>query len=89
MKKEVKQMTNIYVGNLPYSVTNDTLESVFTKYGTVESAIVITDQQSGRSKGFGFVKMPEDDKAQEAITALNESELEGRKLIVNVARPKN
>lgn len=79
---------NIYVGNLAYSVTDDELKQLFTKYGEVASANVISDKFSGRSKGFGFVEMPEDSSAEEAIKNLNETDMGGRNIIVNQARPR-
>ena len=78
----------IYVGNLPYSVTDATLEQLFSAHGTVQSAQVIMDRDTGRSKGFGFVEMSSDAEAQAAINALNLKEVEGRSLTVNEARPK-
>jgi RNA recognition motif-containing protein len=78
----------LYVGNLTYGVTNSTLEQMFTAHGTVESAQVIMDRDTGRSKGFGFVEMKSDQEAQAAITGLNGKEVEGRALTVNEARPK-
>ncbi|MFO7863262.1 MAG: RNA-binding protein [Salinivirgaceae bacterium] len=78
---------NIYVGNLNYKVKEDDLKTVFEDYGQVESVKVITDKMSGRSKGFGFIEMQNDDEARSAIEALHESEYEGRKMIVNEARP--
>ena len=77
----------IYVGGLPFSTTDDQLNSVFAPHGTVASAKVITDKFSGQSRGFGFVEMPDDGEAMTAIEKLNGSELEGRKLTVNEARP--
>ncbi len=77
----------IYVGNLPYSVTDDALKAMFAEVGTVESAQVIMDRYSGRSKGFGFVEMSNDAEAEQAINQLNGKELEGRALTVNEARP--
>jgi len=79
---------NIYVGNLNYKVKEDDLRAVFSDYGQVESVKMIADKMSGRSKGFGFVEMQNDDEARAAIEALNESEFEGRKMIVNEARPR-
>jgi RNA recognition motif-containing protein len=76
----------LFVGNLPYSCTSDQLQSMFGEVGTVISANVITDKFSGRSKGFGFVEL-EDDAAEAAIAKFNEFELDGRKMIVNEARP--
>ena len=82
-------MTNrVYVGSLPYATTDAKLEEIFSQYGTVESARVITDKLTGRSKGFGFVEMSSSDEAQNAIQALNGSQLDGRSLTVNEARPQ-
>ncbi|MGB6882228.1 MAG: RNA-binding protein [Microgenomates group bacterium] len=78
----------LFVGGLPYSITDSQLEEMFSKMGTVVSATVITDRDTGRSKGFGFVEMENDKEADEAIEKLNETELEGRKIAVNVARPR-
>jgi RNA recognition motif-containing protein len=78
----------LYVGNLAYSVTDSSLEQLFAAHGTVQSAQVIMDRETGRSKGFGFVEMGSDQEAQAAITALNQKEVEGRALTVNEARPK-
>jgi RNA recognition motif-containing protein len=78
----------LYVGNLTYGVTDSTLEQMFTPHGTVESAQVIMDRDTGRSKGFGFVEMKSDQEAQAAMTGLNGKEVEGRALTVNEARPK-
>jgi RNA recognition motif-containing protein len=79
---------NIYVGNLPYSVTEDELRELFGGFGDVSSANVIMDKFSGRSKGFGFVEMPGQADAEAAIKALNESDLGGRNIKVNEARPR-
>src|SRR6202049_3874085 len=78
----------LYVGNLTYGVTDSTLQQMFSPHGTVSSAQVIMDRDTGRSKGFGFVEMGSDAEAQTAITALNGAEVEGRTLTVNEARPK-
>jgi cold-inducible RNA-binding protein len=78
----------LYVGNLTYGVTNSTLEQMFAAHGTVESAQVIMDRDTGRSKGFGFVEMKTDQEAQAAIDGLNGKDMEGRALTVNEARPK-
>jgi len=78
----------LYVGNLSYNVDKSSLEQMFTPHGTVVSAQVITDRESGRSKGFGFVEMGSDQEAQAAIAALNGKNLEGRNLTVNEARPQ-
>jgi len=77
----------LFVGNLPWSVTDQGLEEMFAPFGGVDSAKVITDRETGRSRGFGFVEMA-DDSAQSAIEDLNESEIEGRKLTVNQARDR-
>lgn len=79
--------SKLYVGNLPYSAKDDDLNDMFSKAGTVNSASVIIDKISGRSKGFGFVEMSSDDEAQKAIEMFNEKELDGRKIVVNEARP--
>ena len=78
----------LYVGNLTYGVTDGTLQQLFEPHGTVQSAQVIMDRDTGRSKGFGFVEMGSDQEAQAAIAALNGHEVEGRALTVNEARPK-
>jgi RNA recognition motif-containing protein len=79
---------NIYVGGLPYSVEEDQLQELFATYGTVESARVITDRYTGQSRGFGFVEMSSQDEADQAIKSLNGSQLGGRTLTVNEARPQ-
>ncbi len=78
----------LYVGNLEYGVTNADLEQMFSAHGTVESAQVIMDRDTGRSKGFGFVEMKTEQEAQAAIAALNGAQSGGRSLTVNEARPK-
>jgi len=78
----------LYVGGLPYSITEDRLEELFTEHGTVESARVITDKFTGRSRGFGFVEMSSQEEAQAAIDKLNGTDLEGRSLTVNEAKPR-
>jgi cold-inducible RNA-binding protein len=78
----------IYVGNLSFKTTEDGLRQLFTQHGEVTEASIVTDRETGRSRGFGFVTMPEDTQAQAAITALNGVEIEGRTLTVNEARPK-
>jgi RNA recognition motif-containing protein len=78
----------LYVGNFPYSISDSDLEEMFKAFGTVASAKVIMDRESGRSKGFGFVEMGSDAEAQAAIQAMNGKEVEGRALTVNEARPK-
>jgi RNA recognition motif-containing protein len=77
----------LYVGNLPYSATEDALAEKFGQCGTVESAKIITDRDTGRSKGFGFVEMSADDEAQAAITKFNDTEFDGRRMTVNEAKP--
>jgi RNA recognition motif-containing protein len=79
---------NIYVGNLNYRVREDDLKSVMEQYGTVDSVKVIKDRETGRSKGFAFVEMQDDDEAKRAIDELNEKELEGRQMVVKEALPK-
>ena len=79
---------NIYVGNLPFETTEESLQVQFTEYGEVESARVITDRMTGRSRGFGFVEMPDKDQAQAAINALNGKDFNGRPMTVNEARPR-
>jgi RNA recognition motif-containing protein len=81
-------MMNIYVGNLPYGMSDAELQEAFTAHGTVSTAKVVMDRQTGRSRGFGFVEMENDSEAEAAIQALNGFELGGRKLVVNQARPK-
>ncbi len=78
----------LYVGNLTYSVTSADLEEWFSKFGTVQSAQVIQDRESGRSKGFGFVEMDTDAQAQAAIQGLHDQEHDGRRLTVNEAKPR-
>ena len=78
----------LYVGNLGYDVTNATLEELFAAHGAVRSAQVIQDRDTGRSKGFGFVEMSDDNAARAAIAALNEKDFGGRPLTVNEARPR-
>lgn len=77
----------LYVGGLPYSVTEGQLQDIFTAHGTVESARVITDKFTGQSRGFGFVEMSSGSEAQKAIEALNGTQLDGRTLTVNEAKP--
>jgi RNA recognition motif-containing protein len=79
---------NIYVGDLSYDVTEDDLKAVFSEFGEVDSVNIIKDKFSGRSKGFGFVEMPNNSEADKAIEALNGTELKGRNLKVNQAKPR-
>jgi RNA recognition motif-containing protein len=78
----------LYVGNLTYGVTDSTLEQMFAPHGAVQSAQVIMDRDTGRSKGFGFVEMSSDQEAQAAIAALNGQQVDGRSLTVNEAKPR-
>ena len=77
----------IYVGNLPFSATSESLNEMFAKFGTVDSAKIVMDRDTGRSKGFGFVEMSTADEAAAAIEKLNGSDMGGRSLVVNEARP--
>lgn len=80
--------SKLYVGNLDYGVTGEQLSEMFSQAGSVVSGVVITDRQSGRSKGFGFVEMSNEDEAKKAIEMFNGKDLQGRNMVVNVARPK-
>jgi len=80
---------DIYVGSLPYDVTEDDLKQAFGAFGTVESVNIVKDKFTGKSKGFGFVQMPSQEQAQAAIDGLNGKEFKGRTLNVNKARPKS
>ncbi len=79
---------NIYIGNLPYNITEDDLREAFNEFGQVDSANIIIDKFSGRSKGFGFVEMPNDEDAEKAIDSLNDTDFNGRTIKVNQARPR-
>ena len=79
---------NIYVGNLSWTMTDEDLSNLFTQYGTVTSGKILKDKMNGRSKGFGFVEMEDDEAARTAIANLNETEVMGRKLIVNESQPR-
>jgi len=81
--------TKLFVGSLPWSIDDQKLQDTFEKYGNVVSAKVITDRETRRSRGFGFIEMESASEAKDAIKALNESELEGRTIIVNEAKPRN
>ncbi|RJR28161.1 RNA-binding protein [Candidatus Microgenomates bacterium] len=78
----------LYVGNLPYSITSESLKELFSEAGEVMDAVVIVDKYTQRSKGFGFVEFSSEADAQKAIEMLNEKEIEGRAIVVNVARPR-
>jgi RNA recognition motif-containing protein len=80
--------TNLFVAGLPYSMADDELRNLFADFGTVSSAKVVMDRETGRSKGFGFVEMSTDDESKAAMQALNGKELDGRNLTVNEARPR-
>jgi len=81
-------MLNIYVGNLPYSTTDASLQEAFSAHGSVDQAKVVVDRVTDRSRGFGFVEMTNDDEGRAAIEAMNGTEMDGRTLVVNEARPK-
>ncbi len=81
-------MKNIFVGNLSFTATEDTVRSMFEAYGSVERVSIVTDRDTGQPKGFGFVEMTGDAEAERAIEALNGTELSGRALTINEARPK-
>nr|WP_165064497.1 RNA-binding protein [Paludisphaera rhizosphaerae] len=78
----------LYVGNLKYTVTSEQLQEIFEQFGAVSSAQVLSDRETGRSRGFGFVEMPNDDEAQNAIESLDGQDHDGRRLTVNEARPR-
>lgn len=80
---------NIYVGNLPYNVVEEDLREIFEEYGEVSAVKIISDKLTGRSKGFGFVEMDDDQEAKKAIDELNNAELSGRNIKVNESRPKS
>ena len=80
---------NLYVGNIPYTFTNEDLEQLFKPYGTISSAQVIMDRHTGRSRGFGFVELESDDDGRKAIEELDGSDSGGRQLTVNEARPRD
>lgn len=82
-----KMTTKLYVGSLSYDTTEDSLKDLFSQAGTVTSASIIIDKFSGRSKGFGFVEMSTEEEAKKAIETLNEKELDGRKIVVDEAKP--
>lgn len=82
-------MKNIYVGNLSFNATEDQVRGMFEAYGPVERVSIVTDRDTGQSRGFAFVEMPDDDAAQKAMDALNGTPMGGRNLTVNEARPKS
>lgn len=79
---------NIYLGNLSYSATENTVRELFEGFGQVTTAKIVTDKFTGSSRGFGFVEMPNDDEAQKAIAELNGKDFQGRKMVVNESRPR-
>ncbi len=81
-------MKNIFVGNLSFGATEDSLRSLFEAYGTVDRVSIVTDRETGRSRGFGFVEMSNDEEGDRAIAAVNGKDLDGRTMNVNEARPK-
>ena len=81
--------TKLFVGSLPWSVSDENLKEKFQEYGTVVSAKIITDRYTGKSRGFGFVEMENPSEAKEAMNALNDSEMNGRNIVVNEARDRN
>lgn len=87
-KGGLRMSKKIYVGNINYATTEDTLRETFSEYGTVENVTIVTDRISGRAKGFGFVEMETEEAAQSAISALNGKEVDGRQLRVNEAFDK-
>jgi RNA recognition motif-containing protein len=86
--KELRGMTKIYVGNLPFTTGDDELRELFARFGTPSSARVVTDKMTGRSRGFGFVEFDDDEQAKAAIAELNGRDFNGRALTVNEARPQ-
>ena len=80
--------TKVYVGNLPYGITEEKLKELFSEYGEVSEVVIIKDKYSGRSKGFGFVTFADEESAKKAISEMNEKEVEGRALKVNEAKPR-
>lgn len=81
--------TKLYVGELSYDTTEETLKNHIGQHGAIESVAIIMDRETNRSKGFGFVEMPSSEEAQKAITALNGKDLDGRKLTINQAKPRD
>jgi RNA recognition motif-containing protein len=81
-------MKRLYVGNLPWDIRDEKLTEIFSEAGTVEEAVVVIFADTGRSKGFGFIEMSSEDEANKAIELFNEKEIEGRQIIVNLARPQ-
>lgn len=88
IRKEPEMAVRLYVGNLPYNVTQSRLQEIFSPFGTLGEITVITDKFSGRSKGFGFVEFENPEEAKAAIEKLNGTDMDGRNIVVNEARPK-
>ncbi len=82
------QQNKIYVGNLPWSMNDSSLNELFAQFGEISEAIIIMDRQTNRSKGFGFVTFADDAAAQRAVEEMNEKEIDGRKIVVTIARPR-
>jgi RNA recognition motif-containing protein len=80
--------SKLFVGSLPWAVDNQKLSEIFSQYGEVVDAVVLKDKMTGRSRGFGFVEMANEEQAKKAVDALNGSDMEGRKIVVNIARPR-
>lgn len=87
-KQGEREKMNIYVGNLSYAITDGDLEKIFTDFGSVSESKIVIDRDTGRSKGFGFVEMPNQTEGEEAIRQLDGKEIEGRNIKVNIAKPK-
>ena len=85
---EAIRLKNIFVGNLSFNTSEEELRQMFEPFGQVDRVSIMTDRETGRSRGFGFVEMPNEAEANSAIGALNEQEIQGRKMMVNIARPK-
>jgi cold-inducible RNA-binding protein len=81
-------MKKLYIGNLPWSVNDEGLKELFSKYSSITNATVIYDRETRRSRGFGFVELSDDNEAEQAVSEMNETDVEGRKLVVNEARPQ-
>lgn len=86
--KQVQKMKSIYVGNLPFSATEEEVKDLFSGFGEVSRVHLVNDRETGRPRGFGFVEMPDDDSAQKAIESLDQSDLGGRTLRINEAQPR-
>ena len=87
-RARIREIVRVYVGNAPFSMDDAELKTLFEEYGAVESAVIITNRETGRSRGFGFVEMQDDVQAGKAIEALNDQDVGGRPLVVNKAKPR-